>query len=31
MQTEYEVYPAAPLQLVAMELRYPFSPRLGEP
>jgi uncharacterized protein (TIGR04255 family) len=31
MQTEYEVYPAAPLQLVAMELRYPFSPRLASP
>jgi uncharacterized protein (TIGR04255 family) len=27
--TEFEVYPNAPLQLVAMELRYPFSPRLA--
>jgi len=26
---EFEVYPNAPLQLVAFELRYPFSPRLG--
>lgn len=26
---DYEVYPNAPLQLVALELRYPFSPRLG--
>lgn len=26
---EHEVYPNAPLQLVAVELRYPLSPRLG--
>lgn len=26
---DFEVYPNAPLQLVAMELRFPFSPRLG--
>lgn len=26
---DFEVYPNAPLQLVALELRFPFSPRLG--
>lgn len=29
MEDEYEVYPNAPLRLVAFEVRYPFSPRLG--
>jgi uncharacterized protein (TIGR04255 family) len=28
-EDEFEVYPAAPLQLVALELRYPYSPRLA--
>lgn len=27
----FEVYPNPPLQLVAMELRYPYSPRLATP